>query len=101
MHLTIYASVSLACGLILGKLYAWLVINSVGLLSNFIDLFIDAATSIVNLIAILFNLQIWNIFSAMLKQNLWPHSCLVLRFFLIETVVHLLNSKVIYEVNAC
>ncbi len=52
MRWATYASVSVACLLIAGKFYAWLVTDSVSLLSTLIDSMIDAAASVISLIAV-------------------------------------------------
>lgn len=57
MRWATYASVTVACILIVGKLYAWTVTDSVSLLSTLIDSLLDAAASIVNLLAVRHALQ--------------------------------------------
>lgn len=57
MQWATYASVSVACVLIVGKFYAWMVTDSVSLLSTLIDSLLDAAASIVNLLAVRHALQ--------------------------------------------
>jgi ferrous-iron efflux pump FieF len=52
MRLATYASVASACLLIVVKLAAWLYTDSVSLLSTLIDSLLDAAASIVNLLAV-------------------------------------------------
>ena len=57
MRWATYASVSIASILIVGKFYAWMVSDSVSLLSTLIDSFLDAAASFVNLLAVRHALQ--------------------------------------------
>ena len=57
MQWATYASVSVASVLIVGKFYAWVATDSVSLLSTLIDSMLDAAASIINLIAVRHALQ--------------------------------------------
>ncbi len=57
MRWATYASVLVASILIVSKLYAWMVTDSVSLLSTLIDSFLDAAASLVNLLAVRHSLQ--------------------------------------------
>ena len=57
MRWATYASVFIASILIVGKFYAWMVSDSVSLLSTLIDSFLDAAASFVNLLAVRHALQ--------------------------------------------
>ncbi len=57
MRWATYASVAVASVLIVGKLYAWTVTDSVSLLSTLIDSLLDAAASLVNLLAVRHALQ--------------------------------------------
>jgi ferrous-iron efflux pump FieF len=57
MRLATYASVGVACILIVTKFAAWVVTDSVSLLSTLIDSLLDAAASMVNLIAVRHALQ--------------------------------------------
>lgn len=57
MQWATYASVSVASILIVGKFYAWSVTDSVSLLSTLIDSLLDAAASVVNLLAVRHALQ--------------------------------------------
>ena len=57
MRLATYASVSVACTLIVVKFAAWIVTDSVSLLSTLIDSMLDAAASLVNLYAVRHALQ--------------------------------------------
>jgi ferrous-iron efflux pump FieF len=52
-----YASVSVAVVLIIAKFFAWLMTDSVSLLSTLIDSILDAAASLINLIAVHHALQ--------------------------------------------
>ncbi len=52
MRLATYASVAVACTLILAKLAAWLATDSVSMLSTLLDSLLDAAASMVNLVAV-------------------------------------------------
>lgn len=52
MRLATYAAVALACGLALVKAVAWQATGSVAVLSSLVDSLIDAAASLVNLVAI-------------------------------------------------
>jgi ferrous-iron efflux pump FieF len=52
MRLATYASVSVACVLIAAKFMAWMSTESVSLLSTLIDSLLDAAASLINLIAV-------------------------------------------------
>lgn len=52
MRLASYASVAVAVTLILGKLVAWILTDSVALLGSLIDSALDAGASLVNLLAI-------------------------------------------------
>ena len=52
MRLATYAAVALACGLALVKAIAWQATGSVAVLSSLVDSLIDAAASLVNLIAV-------------------------------------------------
>ena len=52
MRLATYASVGVACTLILAKFAAWLITDSVSLLSTLIDSLLDVAASMVNLLAV-------------------------------------------------
>ena len=52
MRWATYASVSVAVSLILFKSWAWLISDSVALLSSLVDSVLDALASIVNLIAV-------------------------------------------------
>lgn len=52
MRLATYASVAVACTLILAKLAAWLATDSVSMLSTLLDSVLDAAASMVNLVAV-------------------------------------------------
>jgi ferrous-iron efflux pump FieF len=108
MRWATYASVFVACVLIMGKLYAWMVTDSIGLLSTLIDSFLDAATSIVNLIAVRHSLQppdLEHRFGhgkaealAGLMQSAFISGSAV--FLLIEAIDRLLNPQAISEVNA-
>ncbi len=57
MRWATYASLSVACILVIAKLYAWAVTDSVSMLSTLIDSFLDAAASLVNLLAVRHALQ--------------------------------------------
>ena len=57
MRLASYASVGVAGTLIIAKFFAWVVTDSVSLLSTLIDSVLDAAASVVNLIAVRHALQ--------------------------------------------
>ena len=57
MRLATYASVAVAAVLILVKLGAWVMTDSVSLLSTLIDSFMDAAASLINLFAVRHALQ--------------------------------------------
>lgn len=57
MRWATYASVSVASILIVSKLYAWTVTDSVSLLSTLIDSLLDAAASLINLLAVRHALQ--------------------------------------------
>ena len=57
MRQATYASVGVACVLIVSKFAAWVVTDSVSLLSTLIDSMLDAAASMVNLIAVRHALQ--------------------------------------------
>jgi len=57
MRLATYASVSVAGILIVAKIVAWMLTDSVSLLSTLIDSLLDAAASMVNLIAVRHALQ--------------------------------------------
>ena len=57
MRWATYASVSVACILIVGKFYAWMISDSVSLLSTLIDSLLDACASFVNLLAVRHALQ--------------------------------------------
>ncbi|NQW00513.1 MAG: cation diffusion facilitator family transporter [Rhodospirillales bacterium] len=57
MRWATYASVSVASVLIFGKFYAWMVTDSVSLLSTLIDSVLDAAASLINLLAVHHALQ--------------------------------------------
>ncbi|MBT7249441.1 MAG: cation diffusion facilitator family transporter [Rhodospirillaceae bacterium] len=57
MRLATYASVSVACVLIVTKFAAWVMTDSVSLLSTLIDSLLDAAASLVNLFAVRHALQ--------------------------------------------
>ncbi len=72
MRWATYASVSVASILIVGKFYAWMVSDSVSLLSTLIDSFLDAAASFVNLLAVRHALQplTENIGSGMVRLKL-------------------------------
>ena len=52
MRYATYASVSVACLLIASKFAAWLATDSVSLLSTLIDSILDAAASLINLVAV-------------------------------------------------
>lgn len=52
MRRATYASIAVACAMILVKLAAWLMTDSVSLLSSLIDSLLDAAASLVNLVAV-------------------------------------------------
>jgi ferrous-iron efflux pump FieF len=47
-----YASVAVACVLIAAKTFAWIVTDSVSILSSLLDSLLDAAASLVNLVAV-------------------------------------------------
>ena len=108
MRWATYASVSVACILIVGKLYAWIETDSVGLLSTLIDSFLDAATSIVNLIAIRHSLQPADLEHrfghgkaealAGLMQSAFISGSAV--FLLIEAIDRLSNPQIISDVTA-
>lgn len=57
MRWATYASVSVAVVLIIAKFYAWVVTDSVSLLSTLIDSMLDAAVSLINLVAVRHALQ--------------------------------------------
>lgn len=57
MQWATYASVLVAGILIICKLYAWMITDSVSLLSTLLDSFLDAAASLVNLLAVRHALQ--------------------------------------------
>jgi ferrous-iron efflux pump FieF len=52
MRRATYASITVACVMILVKLVAWLLTGSVSLLSSLLDSLLDAASSLVNLVAV-------------------------------------------------
>jgi ferrous-iron efflux pump FieF len=52
MRRATYASITVACIMILVKLVAWLLTGSVSLLSSLLDSLLDAASSLVNLVAV-------------------------------------------------
>jgi ferrous-iron efflux pump FieF len=52
MRRATYASIAVACAMILVKLVAWLLTDSVSLLSSLLDSLLDAAASLVNLLAV-------------------------------------------------
>jgi ferrous-iron efflux pump FieF len=52
MRRATYASITVACAMILVKLVAWLLTGSVSLLSSLLDSLLDAASSLVNLVAV-------------------------------------------------
>jgi ferrous-iron efflux pump FieF len=52
MRRATYASITVACIMILVKLVAWLMTGSVSLLSSLLDSLLDAASSLVNLVAV-------------------------------------------------
>jgi ferrous-iron efflux pump FieF len=52
MKLATYASVAVACVLIVAKFAAWLITDSVSLLSTLIDSLVDAFASVINLFAV-------------------------------------------------
>jgi len=108
MRWATYASVSVACVLIVGKFYAWMETDSIGLLSTLIDSFLDAATSIVNLIAVRHSLQPADLEHrfghgkaealAGLMQSAFISGSAV--FLLIEAIDRLLNPQTISDANA-
>ncbi len=57
MRLATYASVSVASILIVAKLWAWLVTDSISLMSTLIDSLLDVAASMINLFAVRHALQ--------------------------------------------
>lgn len=57
MRLATYASVAVACTLIVAKFGAWLMTGSVSLLSSMVDSLLDAGASLVNLFAVRHALQ--------------------------------------------
>lgn len=57
MRLATYASVSVAVFLIAIKLYAWILTDSVSLLSTLVDSVLDAGASLINLFAVHYALQ--------------------------------------------
>lgn len=57
MRLATYASVSIASILIVAKLWAWLITDSVSLMSTLIDSLLDVAASLINLFAVRHALQ--------------------------------------------
>ncbi len=57
MRLATYASVSVASILIVAKLWAWLITDSVSLMSTLIDSLLDVAASVINLFAVRHALQ--------------------------------------------
>jgi len=100
--------VSVACVLIVGKRYAWMETDFVGLLLTLINSFLDVATSLMNLVAVRHSLQPADLehrfghgkaeaLSGLMQSAFILGSAV---FLLIEAFDCLLKPQIISEVNA-